>query len=86
MNISALTWNPHPVLLGGEQAIANFANGYSASILRGGAPSLYTKNGTYELAVLRDGNLCYDTPITSDVLGYLTKTEVEEILVQIEQL
>lgn len=28
-------------------------------------------SGLLELAVLRHGRLCYDTPITNDVIGYL---------------
>lgn len=40
----------------------------------------------YELAVLKHGRLCYDTPITDDVIGYLTSNEVYELLDRIEQL
>lgn len=39
-----------------------------------------------ELAVLKHGELCYDTPITDDVIGYLTSDEVYELLDRIEQL
>jgi len=43
--------------------------------------------GLWELAVIgKDGSLCYDTPITDDVLGYLTEEEVNNTLVLIEQL
>jgi hypothetical protein len=39
------------------------------------------------LAVLNnDGDLTYDTPITNDVLGYLSKEDVTEILIKIQQL
>lgn len=40
----------------------------------------------YELAVLKNGHVCYDTPITHDVIGYLTADEVGEILEKIEAL
>ena len=32
--------------------------------------------GLFELAVLRDGNIVYDTPVAGDVLGWLTPEEV----------
>ena len=48
-------------------------------------------NGLFEVAVLKkvtDDNyrLCYDTPITDDVIGYLTNEQVIEILEQIKNL
>jgi hypothetical protein len=39
------------------------------------------------LAVLsNEGELTYDTPITNDVLGYLTDRDVTEVLIKIQQL
>lgn len=43
-------------------------------------------DGLYELMVLKDAVPCYDTPITSDVVGYLTADEVAEHLSRIEKL
>lgn len=60
-----------------------FANGYTASIITDGYGC---SEGLYELAILHDGDLCYDTPITDDVLGYLTLKDVEELLYKIEKL
>lgn len=70
---------------GGTQQKCSFDNGYGASIIRhrfsyGGS------QGLYELAVLKGDSLCYDTPITDDVLGHLTKEEVNTLLAQIEAL
>ena len=63
-----------------------FENGYGASVVRH-EYSYGGKDGLYELAVLsNDGELTYDTPITDDVLGYLTTNEVTEILIKIQQL
>ncbi len=42
--------------------------------------------GLKELAVLHSGEICYDTPITSDVMGYLTDEEVADIIEQVKQL
>ena len=62
-----------------------FPNGYGASIIKspysyGGAQDLY------ELAVLYDNMINYDTEITNDVLGYLTSEDVTKLLERIEAL
>ena len=79
-----LEWKPHPAGIGGEQAIVLFDNGYGASVLRGGV--FYTTGGTFEVAVMRDGNLDYTTPITDDVLGYLSEAEANKTLSDIKAL
>jgi hypothetical protein len=44
-------------------------------------------DGLYEIAVFgKDGNITYSTPITGDVLGYLTEQDVENTLVKIKNL
>lgn len=82
----------HPTTPGGTQRLYYFGNGYGASVVR----SQYTYGGPaglWELAVLEvydtDKNswsLTYDTPITDDVLGYLSGDAVDEFLEQIEAL
>lgn len=84
ITIHELPWQPHRSGLGGEQAIVTFPNGYGASVLRGG--QYYTSGGTYEIAVLHHGDITYDTPITSDVLGHLSESEANETLEQIAAL
>ena len=67
------------------QAKVSFPNGYGASIIIGE----YTyggSDGLYELAVLHNGEIDYTTPITEDVLGWLTPNEVINYLQQIELL
>ena len=62
-----------------------FDNGYEASVVR----SDYTyggKTGLYELAVFKDGEICYDTPITDDVIGYLRPEDVTDVMAKIQQL
>lgn len=68
----------------GHQWKFKFENGYGASVIDDG----YGRNeGLYELAVLGpDGAIAYDTPITDDVLGYLTDEQVGEALARIEAL
>lgn len=62
-----------------------FANGYGASVVQN-RYSYGHYDGLYELMVLKDAIPCYDTPITRDVIGYLTADEVTELLRQIEEL
>jgi hypothetical protein len=70
----------------GYQLVYKFDNGYGASVVKHDF-SYGGKNGQYEVAVLdNEGALCYDTPITSDVIGYLTMSEVDKILVNISHL
>jgi hypothetical protein len=81
-----LNFNEHPGHMGGKQAIVQFSNGYGASIVI--TPYSYGGDrGLYELAVFgKDGHITYDTPITNDVLGYLTEIEVSETLKTIKEL
>lgn len=69
---------------GGKQWKFRFPNGFGASVINDG----YGRDrGLYELAVLdSSGRLTYDTPITNDVLGYLTPDEVGEALDRIAAL
>ena len=74
----------------GIQAIVKFKNNYGASIVKHSG-SYGNKQGLYELAVIKydengDWDIVYDTPITDDVLGYLTEDDVTNYLTQIEQL
>lgn len=74
-----------PGQLGGAHAIVVFPNGYGASIVCN--PFSYGgPKGLYEIAVLDGQSITYDTPITSDVLGYLTEEDVEKTLADIEAL
>ncbi len=61
----------------------SFENGYGASVITNGYGS---KEGLEELAVMHNGRLCYKTPITDDVMGYLTQGEVNVLLEQIKAL
>ena len=72
--------------VGGIMSRIHFDNGYGASIVQ--SPFSYGgKIGLYELAVLDDGGeICYTTPITDDVLGYLREEDVSEAMILIQQL
>lgn len=71
---------------GVKQFIFDCGNGYQASVVRGGGITYGGNHGKFELAIFKDGEICYDTPITNDVLGHLTKREVEKTLLEISKL
>jgi hypothetical protein len=73
----------------GVQKLYRFGNGYGASVVR----SKFSYGGTSGLweicVVLWDGQMyepIYDTPITDDVVGWLSDSDVAELLSQIEAL
>lgn len=69
-----------------KQAVIMFENSYGASVVIGEF-TYGGKSGLYELAVLNSkGDLTYDTPITSDVLGYLSQEDVTDVLINIQKL
>ena len=63
-----------------------FDNGYGVSVVR----TKHSKGGLegkYEIAVLNsDYSICYDTPITDDVIGWLSPEEVTDYMRQIQEL
>ncbi len=82
-----LKFKAHP--LGGKQALLFFPNGYGVSVVIG--PLFYSNNvDTYEVAIVKGNrdkyDLTYSTPITNDVLGYLTKDDVTRIINEVQSL
>lgn len=67
-----------------EQARMDFANGYGVSVVNG--EGAYCDEGQYEVAILYDGLLAYDTPITNDVIGYCTVRKVTNIMKRVQAL
>ena len=69
------------------EAKYKFKNGYGASVVRG--PYTYGNRmgeGLYELAVLHDGEICYATDITDDIIGHQNADEIAAIVAHIEAL
>ena len=63
-----------------------FANGYGASVVRTEF-SYGGENGLYEIAVLNpSGELDFDTEVADDVVGWLSKPDVEKYLKLIENI
>ena len=80
----------HPGGMGGTQQVYRFPNGYGASVIC--TPYSYGGNRMlFELGVIvfdkeDDYHLTYKTPITDDVIGYLTERKVQNLLKKIEAL
>ena len=55
-----------------------FSNGYTASVAK------YA--GEYQVAVLFNGKICYDTPVTNDVVRCGTIQEVTKVLIEVSAL
>lgn len=60
-------------------------HGLEVSVVRG-STTYGGSQGLFELAILEGGRCCYTTPITSDVLGYLSEAEVLSTLDQAAML
>lgn len=85
-----LEFEPHPnIFFGGDIAKLFFPNGYGVSILTG-VLGYGDGSAPYELAVLKgteeNCDLCFNTPITDDVIGYLTSAEVTEYMIEVQKL
>lgn len=80
------------LLNGGTQTVYKFPNGYGASVICGGTYTYGDDERPYELAVLKFQPssdaiyLCYDTPITDDVVAYQTGEQIIGLLQQIKEL
>ena len=70
----------------GKQARMTFENGYGVSVVSH-TYSYGGRDGLYEVAVLdEEGNLTYNTPVTNDVIGYLTEEDVTDVMKQVQSL
>jgi len=71
----------------GIQAIAEFPNGFGASVIKSDT-SFGGKSGLFELAVLDNdtGNINSTTDITDDVIGWQDEDDIDRILTAISKL
>lgn len=91
MKFSDLKFKEHPNVPGEKSihALQFFPNGYGVSVVR--FPGSYGyENGLYEVAILRgtedNYDLCYDTPITDDILGHREEEDIENIIQEVQSL
>jgi len=63
------------------RAHMSFPNGYGISVVQ-----LDETEPIYEAAVFKNGNLCYDTDITDDVIPGCTEEQIEHLMERISKL
>ena len=77
--------NDAPYMVG-KKSRMHFDNGFGVSVVSH-THSYGGRSGLYEVAVLdKDGLLTYETPVTSDVIGYLTEENVTDVMKQVQEL
>lgn len=91
-----LQFEPHPSG-DGLAARMHFENGYGISVVRFkmrgfgfsqdfGYGSYPDNDQQWEVAVLKGNKLCYETPITSDVLARQSDDDVSDVMKRIQEL
>lgn len=70
---------------GGRRAFLMFPNGYGASIINTSF-SYGSDEAPWELAVMTEDGICYETPITDDVVGHCTEVDIIRICGEIFNL
>jgi hypothetical protein len=89
MNFGDLVFYPHGIMPDGIAARHFFLNGYGVSVVQFSGSYGYDE-GLYEVAILKgleeDWEICYDTPITDDVIGYQSVEDIDNLLSQVESL
>ncbi len=70
MDLSDCTFYKHRA---GFQAVAKFENSYGLSII----PE--SDGATYEVAVLKNGSITYESGLTEDVFRFVTVDSVDDI-------
>ena len=77
--------NDAPYMVG-KKSRMHFDNGFGVSVVSH-THSYGGRSGLYEVAVLdKDGLLTYETPVTSDVIGYLSEEDVTDVMKQVQEL
>lgn len=66
------------------KATEYFDNGYGVSVLQDGTS--YNGDYLYNVAVLKDGLFCFDTPITNLILVHQNIDKVNDIMKRVQEL
>lgn len=81
-----LEFVPTDEFLNGIKTTLHFDNEYGISVVRH-KYSYGSGLGLYEMAIMnKDNDIVYDTPVTDDVLGYLTENDVSNYMIKVQRL
>jgi len=94
MKFSEIPFHPYNVAgAHGVTARIHFSNGYGLSIVKVyddlNGDSHGADEDLYEAAVLKNGGMCYDTHITGfekKVIGFLSESDVEKLINEVDKL
>jgi hypothetical protein len=79
-----LVFKAHPIG-NGLQAVEEFKNEYGVSVVKFAGSYGYTSD-LWEVAILYQDSITYETHITDDVIGYQTDKEVTNIMIEVQKL
>jgi hypothetical protein len=89
VTFDALQFSAHKGLGNTDRAVMFFDNGYGVSVVCG-TGTYGGGEGLYELGVIignpKSYTLTYATPVTDDVLGYLTEQDVTDTMAKVAAL
>ena len=67
-----------------KQARMDFENSYGISVIFGEGTYCDNDGSNYEVAILRNGKITYNTPITDNVLSCQTPEQITAIMKEIQ--
>lgn len=73
-----LKFQQHPFSWSGKITHCRFRNGYGLSVVN--VNFAYCDNDTYEVAILKDEEVIYNTPLTDYVLAYQTEEDIDHLI------
>lgn len=76
----------NPNITDTKQARMQFDNGYGISVVLGGEGIYSNGFDTYEVAILYNDELCYDSGLCDDIFGHQTENEITELMEKIQLL
>lgn len=77
-----LMFYSHPNDRGGKIAQCRFLNDYGLSVING--EGAYCTADTFEEAILHDGGITYNTPLTNDVLSTQSKEDINLLIKEVK--
>jgi hypothetical protein len=81
-----LEFVPTEQFFDGIKTTCHFDNGYGVSVVRHKF-SYGNKLNLFELAIIdKSGDIIYSTPITDDVIGYLSEDDVSDTMIKVQRL